>query len=967
MSRLVSTVKNIARKRPAAPRFLAATLLIAALAVGGYFRASGLFRGLDDGVVFHPDTPKQILALSNYLHGNYVQYFDSPFYDGYPYGLNRMDEALIRPAYGMARAVRARLCPDTSQPPVPPRNSLFRWARSLRVLYGLATLLLIYACARRIGLRRLPATAAAWLYALAPLGSTVTHSASGDVGVDFFLALALWCMAGHAAKGTARWVGAAGAACGMAFACKYQGALGLWIVGLPPLLSMKASRAGLADLAQKGCAAVTGFVTGVFLLTPAYAINPEKTWKDTVANFTFIRDYGVSPLFLEKPLAERIVFGLSRNTPFIIASLGWTVTFVALLALAVATIQGWRSRRPSSPRPESTERADNEGRISRIHALIWSVSAFIPLALLLSTAFKPSVQPFHFSYLLPFMAVAAGWLLDQAACAKPALIRIGLATLMLVVFAEELVVQKREDFFWRRSDTDAAARRFAEGVFVKPQSPSHRYRHDHVLKRFHAEPSLLPVFRNRSAGLHIPGADAWRKRHQLPVPHVPLSEEHSWIFVNGPVFPRSDRMFFVPSDLRIGHESHRIEVRSPETQRTLVFDTFAPRLRLGIRSGRLPSRIHAVVSGKRRTAWLAPHSQTILEWPTVRTVHGSVQEGRPAYHAPVRIRAELGPAWVVVLDQDIEHDIFTAYGPDATQHAARLADVLCADTVRTLLPSLRYIEHSGTPLPVPVERPWPLQDAATPLPGGAYRFEATVINSGLRQMMRLDLTDPSGLIGTTPPHEIPIAPGLNHIEWRFSKAFAPYDAPLTALAEKKGLQLVAWRIAPDPDGLVAWLARPPAPARAFAATVATHAQAVVYPGLGQWRGFSMPPEAKPGERIRYAAHFELDRDIAHKTFHEAVVFLHLKDPNGHRVMALDYPLRKTALDPSRMTWQTAEIPAGLAPGRYRLDAGLYNRRTRKRHAFLDTDAITADRRRRYFQAATIEILPAADVSRPQPF
>lgn len=63
-----------------------------------YLRISGIFRGLgEQGSLFHPDEAKQILALFNFLNGDYVRYYGSLFYDGYPYGLNHLDEYLLRP------------------------------------------------------------------------------------------------------------------------------------------------------------------------------------------------------------------------------------------------------------------------------------------------------------------------------------------------------------------------------------------------------------------------------------------------------------------------------------------------------------------------------------------------------------------------------------------------------------------------------------------------------------------------------------------------------------------------------------------------------------------------------------------------------------------------------------------------------------------------------------------------------
>ncbi len=70
-------------------RAIRAGLIILILIPAVYFRSAGLFRGLADQFQFHPDESKQVMSLFNYLQGRHVHYFDSLFYDGYPYGLNR--------------------------------------------------------------------------------------------------------------------------------------------------------------------------------------------------------------------------------------------------------------------------------------------------------------------------------------------------------------------------------------------------------------------------------------------------------------------------------------------------------------------------------------------------------------------------------------------------------------------------------------------------------------------------------------------------------------------------------------------------------------------------------------------------------------------------------------------------------------------------------------------------------------
>jgi hypothetical protein len=88
-----------------------------------YFRASGLFHGLKEGHIFHPDSPKQVLKIQQNLEGDHVTYHDSLFYDGYPYGLNRVDEVILRTLRGIIAPGYRLLHGQDRTLPIPDRDS----------------------------------------------------------------------------------------------------------------------------------------------------------------------------------------------------------------------------------------------------------------------------------------------------------------------------------------------------------------------------------------------------------------------------------------------------------------------------------------------------------------------------------------------------------------------------------------------------------------------------------------------------------------------------------------------------------------------------------------------------------------------------------------------------------------------------------------------------------------------------
>jgi len=67
-------------------------------------RAEGLFRGLPVNYEYHPDEPKQVAALENFLCNRYIWYIGSPYYDGYPLALSHLDEWILSPLLHIRQA-----------------------------------------------------------------------------------------------------------------------------------------------------------------------------------------------------------------------------------------------------------------------------------------------------------------------------------------------------------------------------------------------------------------------------------------------------------------------------------------------------------------------------------------------------------------------------------------------------------------------------------------------------------------------------------------------------------------------------------------------------------------------------------------------------------------------------------------------------------------------------------------------
>ena len=937
---------------PIPSRFFRAAAL-ALLLAAAYLRASGLYRGLDANLVVHPDSPKQVMMLFHYLHGNEVAYYDSLFYDGYPYGLNRVDEWAIRLAWSAAAPARRWLFPETAWVPVPSRPELFYWARALRVLYGLAAMALVFAAARRFGAARWPALGAAALYGLAPIGATVTHAATGDVGVDLFLALALYAVARHADAGRTRWLAAMAVACGMAFSCKFQGLLGLWMGGLPLLLAWPAARRPAAELPRRAAALAGGFLFGVLATNPAFFVNPVKTWRDMRLNFGFIQNYGVSADFLAKPFSERVQWGLGHNLPSIVHAIGYGFAALGLLALLLSLRTLWRAfRAPAAGAALERRRA---AAVAAVATVPW-------LALLLATALKPAVQPFHFSFLLPALAAAVGM---APACIRP---RTGHAAraAFLLLFAAALADlafrSSREDFFWRRPEAHRQGYRFSQTAFGTPGYGERRAVGRQMVKSFYAEPADIPVFRNRPSGLRHPAAHWWLGQGQLPVPCVPFPDREHWIFANGPVFPRNDRTLAIPAvgpamTGRPGDDAGALLAASlgapAPIRHTLVFPAKPDGIHLGLRTGFWPSRYEIALPGlPPLRGFMLPNRQVVLPLDGLRPVRSypATPQNPEAHLVPMKAAAQLGPVWATILSTPRERATYLRYGPDGAANAAAWEtpdwdDPMLAEQLASLL----YVE-SQAPLRL-AENPLPLPGGQVPLAAGAYVLSAQIRNRAAAETrVRFEWLDPAGEAHPAAPATFDLAPGDHDVAWRFAKPFAPHDAILHASAAAEGVVVESWSIRPDLDALKTW-SPDPAPREDDAAAPQL---SVRFPGIGAWRSLLVPDPIPANQPFPFAVRFDLDPSISHKEFHELFFFLHVLDGTGQQIATLNYPLSWASLAPDLLRWQSGKP---LPPGEYSLECGIFNLRTRVRRRFDAPENIDYSARRRRFEGATLRVAP----------
>ena len=951
-----------------------AAVLLSAVA----FRAAGLWHGLGQDLIFHPDAPKQVLRLEQYLHGQYVSHHGSRFYDGYPYGLNRVDEGLLRLWLGASDRIGSWMSDRSASPSpaeYPARGQLYRQGRVLRLLYGVLAALLVFASARRWGAGRWAALAGAALYAAAPLATTVAHSVTGDVGVDLFVAAALYAASAQAVSGRAVWWLAFGAACGAGFACKFQGALAAWMAVPPLLLGLRDGVRGWKRLLGAGLLVALGFVGAAVLLNPALAIDTRQEWHDMRVNFAFIQNYGVPPERLAWPFGRKVAWGVAHNIPFVAACLGWGLVGLSLAATVLLSVTAWRPAVASLRRrrtvPASGETADEEAS-SLCSRWLLGIATFPWLAFLLATALKLEIQPFHFTFLIPPMALgvslALSWWTEPPDGTTRPLAAAAAALLVAAALGEAVHGTAREMFFWRRPETRDLAARHSAAVFGNAKWGTDRRGTSRWLKRYYAEPAVLSCFRNAESRLSCPEG-AWAEGQTLlPVPAVPMPADpdgDGWIFLGGPVFPRSDRMFTVPatgngfappmsaadgSPLRLS----TIAAGGTWTERILVYPAPPQKLLVGLRTGRLPARceVSTSLSDPAPRRMIPPESQTVLELPRPSPVYSFPADeaaGKPAVWAcRLRVRSQIGPVWVSVLETPGELALYTLHGPRG-EAGAETAAGDSSGAAGTPSPShpvaadlplyasefsrLRYLDSF-------VPHVLPVASGANPLPpsvpgtgpglaAGPYRFSAR-IECPEPATVTLLLSDRTGTDApdTLPSATLEVPAGEHGLEWTFSKPFAPYGATLRAAADVPDCTLLWWILKPDLDALAATGPVPPPPAvpllpgGATPAAIPSPPLDAVYPGIATLLGVLIPDSWHASATIPCTATVRLDPRIPHKTFGNLAVFLHLVDERGELAGTLDFAFSEASFEGGPLRWkQTA--PA-VPPGTYTLLAGLFD-------------------------------------------
>ena len=897
-----------------------AGIIIALLAL--YVRAAGVFRGLEVDYTYHSDEPKQVVAMSKFLDGQYIWYEDHPMFDGYPLFLQHFDEWLIRPARAIERAAHRHVAPELDLTPAPRGMELYFWSRGLRVLYGMLGVWFVYLICRRLNFSKGASRAAALFTALAPMSIAVTHFATGDIGTDFFGALAVLLLCLHARHRNPAWLLLSGLMLAWAFAAKYNGALVALVPALYLFGQLVLNRRSFRGFVGDSLVYALGGITGLLIAIPQLVWAPERTIGDMIRIFQFIKTYHVAPDFAAKPFTERAAFTLTHNLPPLIGHLVPMVCLLAGFSVLIGLVELVRARRVAGRPDLSTP------------LLRAALFVFPFVALVIGVVGKPRGKPFHYSFIQFALCIGAAytiaWLWRRPRrAARWVAVGALAATLLQLGIKSEF-----ETFFWKREDHKRVGLTFIDKVYRPEFAPSLKRRSspsERSIKQLYLEPENPANFRNRPMNVFSADGAFWNLMRIAPVPSVPLPTDLHWIFDNGPIFPRSDRLF------RVARDQH--------SEKHIVF--FAPPgpIDIGVRSTRKPARIRLDVGGVRETVELGANQQKVVTVNPVRwrQIRDGYAKGHDTFLVPVRVKASIGDAWINVMTDPRETANFRVFGGDPTGLVPELT--LPGDRAELLacLDRVRYLEQpDGFSLTLAATGPSsePLMEKPVPLPAGAYVLELEACGLAPDTQLKIELFDPRGINAQlSPAQTIPVGPTCGRLKYAFSKTLAPLESNITLTCLKGACRITRWQIRPDAERMMndlavakgggaipPWLAAAPATAPLTGTMFKLDAD---FGGLFKLTELLLPMHVAAGstfETLPYITLLDADRcDVD-----EYEIFFHLEDATGRFVGAFGIPVVLATFGDAAAWPATSMLRDQLPPGKYSVSMGVWNTRTRLR-------------------------------------
>ncbi len=640
--------------------------LLLAIFVGFAFRIGGLSHDLDDGYIYHPDSPKQMRAAERYLGGKYYIYTGYSDYDGYPLFHAHLIEWSVRAGATVGQAVSRLIgVPDADWSPTV--DTLYWFARGLSVFLATLLIWIVFLIGRETASRDV-GLVAAWFLALSPVDVASAHYETGDTTASFFAILTVLFAMRILNRGRL-WDYVWAALAGMcAFGSKYHAGMALVAVGLAHLLRYRRWRDlfSFESIRAVVVLAVAGGI-GFLIANPATFFQPIRVPKEIWAFLQHVSEGDrLPPEYRNANFFGRFGFSMRRHIPILLSVLSWPVC-----ACVVAGLLRFL-------------------KFDRKAIILYS----LPLVyFLLGVTLRPLAHPIYHTMMTPLLFVIAAWVLAAA----PRLLSF---PLMLLALAQLGVASVREDFFFLQRDTRRAAEQWTQENVPPsffPNTPIYTFDMDEFgnpdagppghlnaassirskrapddffeIKSFRWETDSLPFFRNPDIRITLGQGPAIREGFQMPIfERSPSLTGNEIIPVAGATFLRPDRMVEVAGGQRV--------------ERWLVSESDLPSVTLLMANGGLPNSVAIEFGGKSRRIELAAGERRVISLDHLRPSWRD-KDGVFNFYA-WKISTSLGAVRVEALLND-EERAARLFASDFFAEAVR--SLASGDSIRSLNPS----------------------------------------------------------------------------------------------------------------------------------------------------------------------------------------------------------------------------------------------------------------------------------------
>ncbi len=251
-----------------------------------FLRVWGLGQGTEQ-YIYHPDAPKQIRAIFNFLEWKYsfdLRFLGNSHFAGYPYFAMHFPEFILRFINLFDSVTSFKVFNENY-------NTAVMVARLVNIVYSIFILFLVY----RIGMKisgRFVAYLSLFLCSVSIIQIHMVKYVGNDLPMSFFSLIAVYFALKNLQGERLRWYILAGLFIGLSMASKYNGALTFVIIGLI-YLSLRES---FVDTLKSSGLIIKSVVTALllfFFVNANFWVDPENAFRAIRESSNLVAHYGL--------------------------------------------------------------------------------------------------------------------------------------------------------------------------------------------------------------------------------------------------------------------------------------------------------------------------------------------------------------------------------------------------------------------------------------------------------------------------------------------------------------------------------------------------------------------------------------------------------------------------------------------------------------------------------------------------